>query len=107
MSVYSEKPWLKNYKVGSFKLKTSMEYPEKPLFSILDEAAVSWSGRDAIYFLEKRIKYRDLIELVDRFANALHNLGLEKGERVVVFLPTCPQYIISDFAVLKNGAVIV
>ena len=107
MSVYSEKPWLKNYKVGSFKLKTSMEYPEKPLFSILNEAAISYAGRDAIYFLEKRIKYRELIELVDRFANALHNLGLEKGERVVVFLPTCPQYIISDFAVLKNGAVIV
>ncbi len=107
MSVYSEKPWLKNYKVGSFKLKTSMKYPEKPLFSILDEAAISYSGRDAIYFLEKRIKYRDLIELVDSFANALHNMGLEKGERVVVFLPTCPQYIISDFAVLKNGAVIV
>jgi long-chain acyl-CoA synthetase len=35
------------------------------------------------------------------------HLGVKKGDRVIVFLPTCPQFIISDFAILKAGAVLV
>ena len=44
---------------------------------------------------------------VDALANALANLGIKKRDKVVVFLPTCPQFIISDFAILKTGATLV
>lgn len=107
MSVYSEKPWLKNYKVGSFKLRTSMDYPVEPLYVILDDAAAAFPSREALYFQGNRMKYRALKELADRFACALHSMNLAKGDRVMVCLPTCPQFVISDFAILKNGAVLV
>jgi long-chain acyl-CoA synthetase len=107
MVSYAEKPWLKSYKLGPFKLKKTIQYPHKPLFAILDEAAAQFPGKDAYHYLGRRMKYHALKRHVDAFANALANLGIKKGGRVIVFLPTCPQFIISDFAILKIGAVLV
>jgi len=107
MESYADKPWLKSYKLGPFKLKTTIEYPKKPLFTILDETAEKFSGKDAYYYLGKRMKYRELKCQVDRLANALIALGIKKGDTIIVFLPTCPQFIISDFAILKTGAILV
>ena len=107
MESYADKPWLKSYKLGPFKLKTTIEYPKKPLFTILDEAAEKFSGKDAYYYCGKRMKYRELKRQVDKLANALIALGIKKGDTIIVFLPTCPQFIISDFAILKTGAILV
>ncbi len=107
MTSYADKPWLKSYKIGAFKLKTSIDYPEKPLFSILDEIAEKFPGKDAYDYLGNRMRYRELKRQVDSLAHALAHLGVKKGDNVVVFLPTCPQFIISDFAVLKTGAALV
>ena len=107
MESYADKPWLKSYKLGPFKLKTTIEYPKKPLFTILDETAEKFPGKDAYYYLGKRMKYRELKRQVDKLANALIALGTKKGDTIIVFLPTCPQFIISDFAILKTGAILV
>jgi long-chain acyl-CoA synthetase len=107
MASYADKPWLKSYKLGPFKLKTTIEYPNKPLFTILDEAAEKFPTKDAYHYLGKRMKYRELKLQVDRLANALAKLGAKKGHTIMVFLPTCPQFIISDFAILKTGAILV
>jgi long-chain acyl-CoA synthetase len=107
MASYEEKPWLKSYKLGPFKLKKTIVYPNKPLFAILDEAAAQFPGKEAYHYLGKRMKYHELKRQSDALANALANLGIQKGDRVIVFLPTCPQFIVSDFAILKAGAVLV
>ena len=107
MTSYADKPWLKSYKLGPFKLKSTIEYHEKPLFTILDEAAERFPGKDAYYYRGKRMKYKELKDQVERFAHALNKLGIRKGDTVIVFLPTCPQFIISDFAILKAGATLV
>ena len=107
MTSYADKPWLKSYKLGPFKLKSTIEYHKKPLFTILDEAAERFPGKDAYYYRGKRMKYRELKDQVERFAHALNELGVRKGDTVIVFLPTCPQFIISDFAILKAGATLV
>ena len=107
MVSYADKPWLKSYKLGPFKLKQHIDYPEKPLFSILDEAAENFPGKDAYYYLGNRMKYRELKRQVDSLAHALGSLGIGKGDKVILFLPTCPQFIIGDFAILKTGATLV
>ena len=107
MASYADKPWLKSYKLGPFKLKATIEYPNKPLFTILDEAAEKFPTKDAYHYLGKRMKYRELKLQVDKLANALAKLGTKKGHTIMVFLPTCPQFIISDFAILKTGATLV
>ena len=45
-------------------------------------------------------------ELVDRFATALADLGVKKGDSVALHLLNCPQYVIAYFAALKLGAVV-
>ena len=48
--------------------------------------------------------FYDLRRQVLRMANALGELGVRKGDRVGLHLPTCPQYVIAYFGALKAGA---
>ena len=51
--------------------------------------------------------YRQLLEDVNRFAAALHALGVRKGDRVALMLPNLPQFVIAFFGALKVGAIVV
>jgi len=105
---YLEKPWLKSYKLGPYKLKESLQpYPKVPVYKALDNAAENYPGQTAILFEGKEIRYRQLKTLVDRLAAGLTKLGVEKGDRVCLFLPNCIEFILSDWAVSKSGAVVV
>lgn len=104
----SDKPWLKNYKLGPYPLKKTLEpYPKIPVYTFLDDSAEAYPSQIAIDYLGKKIRYSELREYVDRLANALAGLGIKKGDKVATILPNCPQCIISDFAVSKTGAALV
>ena len=106
MSVYSEKPWIKGYKLGPFKLSISMApYPKVPLFSFLDETASRHGLRPACLYKGRKITWRELKQYVEKFAAGLYHLGLRKGDKVATILPTSPQFIISDYAIQKIGAI--
>ncbi|MDQ7784582.1 MAG: AMP-binding protein [Desulfomonilaceae bacterium] len=105
---YSDKPWTAGYKLGPYKLETSLEpYPEVPLFAALDDAAAKYPGQTAIQFLERTTTYRGLKDQADRLAAGLAGLGVSKGDKVCLYLPNCPEFLIADWAVLKTGAAIV
>jgi len=105
---YSEKPWLKSYKLGPYKLKETLEpYPQEPVFKALDDAAENYPGQTAIRFEGKEIKYRQLKIYVDKLASGLASLGLERGDRVCLFLPNCIEFILGDWAAMKAGAAVV
>jgi long-chain acyl-CoA synthetase len=53
------------------------------------------------------LTYRRLSELTDRFAQALVQLGVQKGDRIAIMLPNLPQTIIAYFGILKAGAYVV
>lgn len=106
MSVYSDKPWLNSYKLGPYKLAKTMEpYPEAPLFSFFDDTASRYSNRPACLYLGRKITWGELKACVDKLATALAGLGVGKGDKIATILPTSPQFIISDFAIQKTGAV--
>ena len=105
---YADKPWLKSYKLGPYKLDHSLApFPKEPVYKVLDDAAAKYPGQIAVLFLERKIKYGELKVLSDKLATALIGLGVQNGDRVCVFLPNCPEFIISDWAVLKAGAAVV
>ena len=54
---------------------------------------------------EKKLTYYELYREVNKMANALKNLGVKKGEAVSMYLPMCPELIISMLACNKIGAV--
>jgi len=105
---YLEKPWLKSYKLGPYKLKENLgPYPKVPLFKALDDAAEMYPSKTAVLFEGQEIRYRQLKALVDKLAAGLADLGVEKADRVCIFLPNCIEFILSDWAVMKTGGVVV
>jgi long-chain acyl-CoA synthetase len=84
-----------------------MNYPRRPLHEILDTTFVDLPDSPATSFFGATLTFGDLKRRADRFATALAQLGLGKGERVGIMLPNCPQYIVAAFAVLRHGAIIV
>jgi len=53
----------------------------------------------------QKITYGELLDLVSRFAGALHNLGVEKGDTVIIYMPMIPQAAIAMLACARLGAV--
>jgi long-chain acyl-CoA synthetase len=101
---YDTRPWLRYYPAG---VPAGAEFPDAPLTDVLDDAVERYPRRPALIFLGRKITYRELAELVDRFADALRGLGVHHGDRVATVLPNCPQTVIAFFATLRRGAVIV
>lgn len=66
--------------------------------SIPDQAACIWYGQS--------ITWAELDRASDAFAAHLQQLGVQKGEPVVLFLNNCPQYIVAHFGIQKIGAVV-
>lgn len=97
------KPWLKNWPES---VPQSIEYPEIPLYELLTRTANLYPKNVVIVFYGKRITYHELDVLTSKFAVALSDLGVKKGDRVALFLPNVPQYVISYYGALKAGTVV-
>ena len=76
------------------------------LQEILHKTAKTYPEKTAILYNNREISYAELEMFSNQFANALVKLGVEKGDRVAVFLPNAPQFIIAYFGALEAGAVI-
>jgi long-chain acyl-CoA synthetase len=100
----SERPWLPYYDEG---VPHTIAIPRISLDCLLRSAARRFPSRTALNFEGSRLSYRKLEKEVNRFANALLSLGLQKGERVMLLLPNLPQMVIAFYATLKAGGVAV
>ena len=99
-----EYTWIKNYDEG---VPTQIDYPQKPLFHFLEESAEKYPDKACTIFKGAEISYKEMNEITDTLAGALANLGVKKGDRVGVFMPNTPQFVMAYFAVLKAGGVVV
>jgi len=110
-----EKPWLAEYDSG---VPHSIEYPNVPLHQFLLDAAAKYPGKTALIFgnvveplgnalMDASMTYGQLLEQTQRFAAALQKLGVEKGDRVAIHLPNCPQFVIAYYATLMVGGIVV
>jgi long-chain acyl-CoA synthetase len=98
---YMTKPWLKYYPDG---VPEEVEVPVVSVPQLFDQVADKYGNKTALIFYGKKISYSKLQELTDRFATALADLGVSKGDTVALYLLNCPQYVITYFASLKVGA---
>ncbi len=80
---------------------------EEYIFTRFDEICEKYPERPAIIFLGEPFSYDKLRDLIHRLATALNQLGVKKGDRVMIYLSNSPQWVISFFAILKIGAVAV
>src|SRR6266571_1599009 len=91
-----------------YTLPEFAKYPDRlnPTEELLDKAVAAGRGdRVAYLFEEQRITYAQLLTQANKLGNALRQLGIGEGERVLSLTPTIPPALVANFAVLKLGAV--
>jgi long-chain acyl-CoA synthetase len=98
------RPWHKLYDPG---VPVHLEYPRAPLFAFLDQAARAYPERAGVVFEGESLSYAEVARRVDRLARALVSLGVKKGDRVGVFMPNIPEFVLAFYAILKAGGVVV
>lgn len=98
------RPWFERYDAG---VPTTIDYPDVPLFYFLEESARQYPDQPCTIFKGAEISYQEMDALTDRLAAGLSDLGIKKGDRVGVFMPNTPQFVIAYFAIMKLGAVVV
>jgi len=73
----------------------------------LERQAIERPNKVALLFKEERITFSDLNTMSNQLANRLLNLGIKKGDRVVLLFQNCPEFCVAYFAILKIGAIAV
>ncbi|AZV44643.1 AMP-binding protein [Peribacillus asahii] len=100
----SNKPWQQMYPEG---IPTTLIYDDKPVQTYLKESAVKHPYKASIHFMGRELTFKEVYESSLKFAAYLKELGLEKGDRVAILLPNCPQAVISYFGILMAEGVVV
>ncbi|MFQ5981439.1 MAG: long-chain fatty acid--CoA ligase [Candidatus Heimdallarchaeota archaeon] len=100
-----EQPWFKRWPE---EIPKHLDYPDDfPIYKFLQESAELYPNNVATIFFDKKMTYGELWEKVLRFANSLSKLGVKQGDRIGIYLPNCPQFVIAFFAINRLGATIV
>ncbi|MGY5877341.1 MAG: AMP-binding protein, partial [Candidatus Thorarchaeota archaeon] len=85
----------------------SLEYPEEPLFAMLDRAAEKSGGLPFTWYMGGTKTFSQVRESANRIANFLASRGINEGDRVAIFMPNVPHYPEVFFGALKAGAKVV
>lgn len=97
-------PWQKSY--PSY-VDWGKSYAAEPHFKLMDRAVAEFGNRPCTYFVGKEMSYAEIGALSNKVAAGLQALGIKKGDKVGLFLPNSPTYVIYYFAILKAGGVVV
>jgi long-chain acyl-CoA synthetase len=95
-------PWLNSWPP---KVPNHLSYPKIPLQGLLEANLQEYGEKTAVVYDEQKISYSHLDSLSNQFANSLIKLAVNKGDRVAIFLPNIPQFLIAYFGILKAGGV--
>jgi long-chain acyl-CoA synthetase len=99
-----EKLWHKSYAEG---VPWSIDYEKLTVSQGLARSAREFPNQVALNYMGKKITYKQLDAMVNRFARALEGLGVKEGDKVATILPNIPQMIIANMAAFRIGAVVV
>jgi long-chain acyl-CoA synthetase len=100
----ADRPWLHHYEAG---VPAEVSVQDVPVDSLLREAAGRHPDRTALIFFGARTSYGELDRAADRFAHVLAGMGVGKGDRVSLHLPTSPAFVIAFMGAMRVGAIAV
>ena len=101
---YQSKPWLKSYEEG---VPEKIKYETTTLPEFLIQTVEKYPNRMALSFQGYEITYKELNDMINRLSACLMDFGIKKGDSVAILLPNMIQCVVSYYAVLKLGAVVV
>jgi fatty-acyl-CoA synthase len=86
----------------------SLDLPKETVYQNLEATAARVPQRAAIDYYGSRLTYRELKRQVDALAGFLQQrCGVARGDRVLLYLQNCPQFIIAYYAILRADAMVV
>lgn len=97
------KPWLANYDEGVPK---TIDIPNISLVDLFKEAVEKYGRSVCTIYGDEELTYQQIDDLSDRVAQFLTDQGLQKSERVGIFLPNTPAFVITYYGILKAGGVV-
>ncbi|PWW32001.1 long-chain acyl-CoA synthetase [Cytobacillus oceanisediminis] len=98
-----KKAWLAHYPES---IATEVNIPSKSMPEMLKEVTAMFPQNNALSFYGRKMTYGELQKAVYGFAASLQANGVQKGDRVAIMLPNCPQYVIAYYGILAAGAIV-
>jgi fatty-acyl-CoA synthase len=89
------------------RLPRELVIPQTSLWFNLEVAAARFPDKPAYLFFGEALSYRALKLQAEAIAGWLQSVGVRKGDRVVVYLQNCPQFVAALYGVLRADAVVV
>lgn len=77
------------------------------LIDLVKEVAYKYPENIAIEYHDHSISYSKLYTIINKLANGLLDLGIQKGNRIVIILPNLPHFVFAYYAILKIGGIVV
>jgi len=104
--VDKNRPWFKHR--GPEEGKT-LRFDPIPIFGVIKKTISRYPNNVCVYHKQsdKKFTYRELGHYADRIANALHELGVGKGDAVAIMSGNCPEFLFSYLGILETGAILV
>ncbi|MFN4349844.1 MAG: long-chain fatty acid--CoA ligase [Hylemonella sp.] len=96
-----------HYKFWPRRLPHAITPPATSLWDNLAVSARRYPGKPALVFFGRAWTYAEVLQKAERLAARLQEMGVRKGDRVVLNLQNCPQLVIAHFAILRANAVVV
>ena len=98
------RPWHQHYDPD---VPASLEpYPDETLIDALKRCARERPNAPALRFEGAVTTFAELLARSEAFARALETLGVQRGDRVALVLPNCPQFVIAQFGAWLAGAIV-
>ena len=96
-----------HYGVWPKRLPHRITPPQTSLWHNLAVSALRFPDKPALVFFDRTLSYAAVLQQAERLAATLYLLGVRKGDRVLLNLQNCPQWVIAHFAILRANAVVV
>ena len=96
-------PWMRHY--GN--VPPTLRYPEGSIYDVLEKAADGHEDQCAYEFMGRKISYSKLMSDIEAASSSMREMGVGKGDRVMICLPNVPQAVTMFYAVSRIGAVAV
>lgn len=89
------------------RVPRTLTAPATSLWDNLETSARRYPDKVALQFFGRTISYRELADGAQRLAACLHAAGVQRGDRVILFMQNLPQLVMAHFAILRANAVVV
>ena len=100
-------PHQRHYAIWPKRIPRNITAPATSLWHNLAINALRFPDKPALVFFDRIFTYRDVLTQAEALAATLARMGVKKGDRVVLNMQNCPQWVVAHFAILRANAVVV